>query len=52
MQNYKPVSVSLATRFTLSLAFSLENKDEKKYISCVSYASAVISNIYVIICTR
>ena len=51
MQNYKPVSVSFAPRFRLSLAFSLENKDEK-YISYVSYASAVISNIYVIICTR
>lgn len=52
MQNYKPVSVSLAPRFRLCLTFSLENKDEKKYISYVSYASVVISNIYVIICTR
>jgi hypothetical protein len=52
MQNYKPVSVSLAPRFRLCLTFSLENKDEKKYISFVSYASVVISNIYVIICTR
>ena len=48
----KPVNVPLGGHFKLSEAQILTTKDEKALMSEVSYASAVGSLMYVMVCTR
>uniref|UniRef100_A0A2N9IZT5 Reverse transcriptase Ty1/copia-type domain-containing protein n=1 Tax=Fagus sylvatica TaxID=28930 RepID=A0A2N9IZT5_FAGSY len=54
MHRFKPVSTPLAVHFKLSTVLSPQFKEEKekKHMSRVSYASAVGSMMYAMICTR
>ena len=48
----KSVSSPLALHFKLSAKMSLKTIDDREYMSHVSYASAVGSLMYAIVCTR
>lgn len=50
MQDCKSVNTPLASHFRLSTALSLQSDKEKEYISCVPYANAIESMMYVLIC--
>jgi len=52
MQNAKPMSTPLATRFKLSAALSSQPTKEEEQMSHVPYASVVGSIMYVMVCTR
>ena len=52
MVDAKPANVLLRGQFKLSKAQELKIEDEKAFMSKVSYASAVDSLIYVMVCTR
>lgn len=38
MKNYKPVSTPLAAHFRLSIALSLQSKEEKQFMSRIPYS--------------
>ena len=48
----KPVSTPLASHLKLSKLLSLKTDEEQAYMSKVSYANAVGSLMYAIVCTR
>ena len=52
MQQSKPVSTPLAAYIKLSTALSPKSKEEKEYMSHVSYSSAVGSIMYAMVCTH
>ena len=52
MQDCKPISTPLPVNFKLSSSMCPSNKAEKKEMSRVSYASAVGSLMFAVICTR
>ena len=45
----KSISTPLATHFKLKVTMSLTTAEERKYMTCVLYASAVGSLMYVIV---
>ena len=48
----KPVSTPLGSHFKLSKEQSLKTEEERDHMSKVSYASAIGSLMYVMVCTR
>lgn len=52
MQTLKPVSTPLAAHFKLLVSLSLSTYAKCDYMSRDPYASAVVSIIYAIFCTR
>jgi len=48
----KSVSAPLAPHFTLKATMYPTTIEEREYMTCVSYASAVGSLMYTIVCTR
>jgi aspartate carbamoyltransferase regulatory subunit len=52
MHNVKPVNTPLDAHFRLSTALCPESDDEIKYMSRVSYSSAVGSLMYAMVCSR
>jgi hypothetical protein len=52
MQECRLVSTPLAAHFRLFLILSLENDEEKENMLGVLYASAIISIMCVMVCTR
>lgn len=52
MKDAKPIKTPLANYFKLSKDQSPKTDDEKDFMAKLSYASAIGSLIYVIVCTR
>jgi hypothetical protein len=52
MNNVKHVQIPLASHFNLSSGLCPSNDEEKDYMSCVAYANAVESLMYVMVRTR
>ncbi|KAH9320156.1 hypothetical protein KI387_021925, partial [Taxus chinensis] len=52
MQNAKPISTPMAEQFKLSKDQCLSSHEEVKYMTRVSYASAVGSLMYAMVCTK
>ena len=52
MSDAKPISTPLASHFWLSKDQSPKTKEEKDFMAKVSYASAIGSLIYAMVCTR
>ena len=52
MNNVKPVKITLASHFKLSSILCPSNDEENEYMSCVPYANAVGSLMYVMVSTR
>lgn len=52
MNDCKPVSVPLGKNFKLSVNQSPNNEEEKSEMSNIPYASAVGSQMYLMVCTR
>lgn len=52
MQESKPMSTPFVTHFNLLIALSPQTEEEVKYMSRVPYASAIMSIIYAMVCTR
>ena len=52
MSTVKPVTISFASHFRLSIRDSSQTEEEEKYMFRVPYASAVGSIMYAMVCTR
>ena len=52
MNETKPVSTPLGSHFKLSKEQSQKTKEERDHMSKVSYASAIGSLMYAMVCTR
>ena len=52
MNEVKPMSTSLDSHFRLGKEQSLKTKEESDHMSKVSYASAIVSLMYAMVCTR
>jgi hypothetical protein len=50
INNLKPKNIPLDSHFKLSLGLCPSNKEYKNYMSCVLYASVVLSLMYVMTC--
>ncbi|CAA0813492.1 Unknown protein, partial [Striga hermonthica] len=52
MDKAKPVSTPLASHFRLSKDQSPQTKEEEEFMAKISYASAIGSLMYAMVCTR
>lgn len=52
MENYKSVSILLASHFRLNAEMSQKTEEERENMSRVPYPSAVVSLMYTMVCTR
>ena len=52
MNYVNPINIHLASHFNISSSLCPSNKEENNYMSRVSYASAIGSLIYAMVCAR